>query len=122
MAQVVEFVEPCAWKPRKDSKKEDAAGSKSARGSKKADETFEELKKSVLEFGASGKTRKEKLQMEENRLVQLGCAPRKKMKVPLPILQGMLNKKRKREKEKKIADREAEIVTVNASSKRRKKH
>lgn len=116
---VVEFSEPCAWKPSKSASKTQKAGP--ANGTRPNNmPSFEEMKKSVMELGKAGKTRRERFKIEEARLVKLGCAPRKKIKAPLPILKGMLGKKKKREKAKKEAEREADIVTA-ASSKRRRK-
>ena len=118
MTEVIEFNEPCAWKNiKKGEKDNDDAGLRTPKI-----ETLESLKKTVRELGVSAKSRKERLQLEEKRLVSLGCAPRKKMKVPLPILKGMNFKKRKREQQQKVAEREADIVTASSIKRRRKKH
>ena len=73
-------------------------------------------------LGSSFQKKEKESFLEDLRLVSLGCAPRKKMKVPLPILKGMNFKKRKREQQQKVAEREADIVTASSIKRRRKNH
>ena len=119
-AKVVEFVEPGAWKPKKA--KAPARDSKPAQtGPVLTKNDLQSVKQDVIALGSQGLTKKEKFRMEEQRLVRLGCAPRKKPKAPLPILKGMKMKQKQREQARKQEERENDIVTASSSSKRRKR-
>jgi len=129
MATVVDFVEPCARTMKKDSKPDSKAGKMTAVAASSAtskkvaaikNETFEEMKREVLEMGAKGKSKKEQLKIREQKLIQIGCAPYKKPKTPLPILKAMKIKNAQKERKRKMEAREADVIAASSVGKRRK--
>lgn len=119
MVEEINFVEPCAWRTGKKPVKRTSSMTTSAPKM----ESLQVIKKQVVDFGATARTKREKKEAEEKRAVALGCTPAKRPKVPLPILKGQRQKQKERAKFQKQYEREHELVTANTSkSKRRGKH
>lgn len=127
--QVVEFVEPCAWKQKERVSPDEGWKTKRLKTAQvvdlSSDQVFAKIKSEVMELGKSGKSRKEILRLEESKLIELGCAPRKRQSVPLPILKGMRAKQKERQRRRKEEEREQDIVTASTKvrgSKSKRKH
>lgn len=114
MVQEVNFVEPCVWKTKQPAVKRAAPASTRM-------ESLQAVKKQVVEYGATGRTAREKKEAEERRVVALGCTPAKRPKVPLPILKGQRIKQKQRAVAKKQYEREHELVTASTSSKSKRR-
>ena len=107
--EVVEFVEPAPFVPRAKPGAGKTAQSRSV--------DFKAIKSSVLDFGAQALSRKERLRKQEERLIALGCAPRKKQKVPPKIASAIHKAHVARDKLQKTKLAETGLVLPTTSKK-----
>lgn len=127
-AKIIEFVEPCKRltalsSSNNKTKKQSSTSLKRRLPTPDDDEEEEttmtkEAKRTIVTstIGSFGLSEKEKWRREEERLVSLGCAPRKKQKIPLNIYLSMMKTRRDREKKKEETERQNDLVKGRVSS------
>mmetsp|Transcript_14430 Transcript_14430/g.25843 ORF Transcript_14430/g.25843 Transcript_14430/m.25843 type:complete len:166 (-) Transcript_14430:30-527(-) len=88
---------------------------------REAQQSSKQVWEDVMALGRTGLHKRDRKKAEEERLVQLGCKPAKRPKVPLKVLFSMHKTHAKRDAKREAEEKAAELITgrpkVHRSSK-----